>query len=244
MAGKRRYGKRKYARRKPRFSMRGKRTLVNKALQPIAQRYICKMKYSESFNLDTTGSGTGIAVQRMNLNSINDPNRSGTGHKPYGYATLLGTATSFGLYNRYRVISCTYNIYGAPGANQNIQITALPGNESISSGSANASALRENPRARYIAQTTGAPLRLLKGKVYLPSLVGRTKAQYMADDRYQSITLNDPAELAVLNIYLSELADSPGSGVGAVPVQCKLTVEMTYTVEVFDIHSQAQTPAT
>lgn len=221
---------------------RRKTGLVNRALQPIAQRYICKMKYAEAISLDTTGTALGIAAYRFNLNSVNDPNRTGGGHKPYGYAPLLGTPTAQGLYNRYRVISCTYNIYAAPGSGQNIQITALPGNESIGSGTANASILRENPRARYVTQTTGAPIRLLKGKVYLPSLVGRTKAQYMADDRYQAATLADPAELAILNVYLSEMSDAPGTGAGAVPVQAKVNIEMTYTVELFDVNTIAQTP--
>lgn len=236
--GRRRAGKRVSKRK----AGARRRVIVNKALQPIAQRYICKMKYCEAFNLDTTGSVPGAVVQRMRLNSIYDPNLTGTGHKPYGFDQLLGfpnaTPPTQGLYNRYRVISCSYNIFASPGAGQNIQITALPANESVSTVSGlNGSALREQPRARYISQTTGAPLKLLKGKVYLPSLVGRTKSQYMADDRYQAMYNENPLEAAILNIYLNELSDSSGI---ITPVQCKLNVELTYTVELFDVVNKSQ----
>lgn len=242
MAGKRgkRFAKRMRQRARKFLGVRRKRTVnVNNALQPIPQRYICKMKYAEAITLDTTGSATGLAAYRWNLNSVNDPNRTGGGHKPYGYSTLLGTPTAFGLYNRYRVISCTYNIFCSPGAGQAVQLTALPANESVSSGAANGSALRESPRSRYITQVTGAPLKLLSGKVYLPSLMGRNKTQYMADDRYQAVTLFDPAELAVLNVYLNEMSDATGA---TIPVQAKVNIELTYTVELFDMNIINQTP--
>lgn len=215
--------------------------VVNKALQPIAQRYICKMKYCDTFTLDTVGSIPGVVVQRFRLNSLFDPNLTGTGHKPYGFDQLLGTPGTSppvpGLYNRYRVVSCTYNIYAAPTVGQNIQITALPANEAVSTGITNGFALRENPRAKYITQTTGAPIRLLKGKVYIPSLMGRTKSQYMADDRYQATYDANPLEAAILNVYLNELGDASGL---SIPVQARVNIEMTYTVELFDVVNKGQ----
>lgn len=220
--------------------------VVNKALQPIAQRYICKMKYCDTFTLDSNGSPTGAVVHRMRLNSIQDPNLTSAGHRPYGYDQLLGLPNAIpaipGLYNRYRVISCSYAIYAAPiaagaGYSQNIQITALPANELVSTGTTNGAALRENPRAKYMTQAAGAPLRVLKGKVYLPSLVGRTKSQYMADDRYQALWNANPDEAAILNVYLNEIGDASGV---SIPVQARINIEMTYTVELFDVNNKAQ----
>lgn len=232
----RRTAVKKMWKRKP----RRKTGLVNTLLQPIAQRYIAKVKYAEAITLDTTGATYGVAAYRFNLNSINDPNRTGAGHRPYGVAQLLGTSSTSGLYNRYRVISCSYNIYCSPSTGQKVQLTALPANEQVSSGSSNGSSLRENPRARYVTQQEGAPFKLLRGKVYLPALVGRNKAQYMADDRYQAQWNADPAELALLNVYLTEMSDAPGTGAGAIPVQAKVNIELTYTVEFFDINNQPQ----
>jgi len=203
------------------------------------------MKYCDSFSLDTSGSVVGTVAHRFRLNSLFDPNQTFFGHRPYGFTQLLGDPTAVpaqpGLYNRYRVISCSYSIYAAAGIGQNIQITALPANELVGTTiGVNGSALRENPRAKYITQTTGAPIRLLSGKVYLPSLVGRTKAQYMADDRYQALYSANPDELAILNVYLNDIADANGI-TQAVQARCNIT--MVYTVELFDVNNKGQSSA-
>jgi len=193
-------------------------TLINKALQPIAQRYICKMKYCETY---APGNANGQSPWRLNLNSIFDPNRTGTGHQPYGHDTL---AT---LYNRYRVISCSYvlSAYSANGAT--IQLAALPANEEFTAVSI--SDYRENPRGKFLVQTPGAALKVLKGKVYLPSLTGRTKAQYMADDRYQAQFGSSPSELMILNCNSQQFNESDLTS-----TQVTYQITLVYTVEVFD----------
>ncbi|WP_218254000.1 hypothetical protein, partial [Candidatus Magnetobacterium casense] len=118
--------KRKLIRRK-RFARRPKRTTVNvnRALAPIAQRYITKMKYS-----DVISGGALFGDVHMNLNSLFDPNRSGIGHQPYGFDQL---AT---LYNRYRVISCGYRITCATPTAGNTVLTAMPGNTVVTASTA------------------------------------------------------------------------------------------------------------
>lgn len=247
MPGKKMYKKRRVNKRK---QAARKRVVVNKALQPIAQRYICKMKYCDSFTLDTSSSVVGTVVHRFRLNSLFDPNQTSGGHRPYGFTQLLGDPAAIpaqtGLYNRYRVISCSYAVYAAPiqptaAYGNNIQITALPANELVGTTiGVNGSALRENPRAKYITQTTGAPVRLLKGKVYIPSLVGRTKSQYMADDRYQALWSANPDEAAILNIYLNEIADANGI---TLPVAARMNITMQFTCELFDVNNKGQSSA-
>lgn len=236
-----RAGKRKLYKRKP----RARHATVNRALQPIAQRYICRMKYCDTFTLNTTESPTGVVTHRFRLNSIFDPNLTSQGHKPYGFDQLLGFPGAIpavrGIYNRYRVVSCSYAITAAPTLGNNIQITALPANELVSTGITNAAALRENPRAKWVSQTTGATLRTLSGKVYLPSLVGRPKAQYMSDDRYQALYSANPDEAAILNVYLNELGDSTGiPGGTAIPAAARLNITLVYTVELFDVNNMPQ----
>ena len=212
-------GKRK-ATTKPRRVRRPQRLVVNRALAPIPQRYITKMKYSEYVATDATG------MYRFNLNSIYDPNRTGTGHQPYGFDTM---AT---LYNRYRVISCGWRIQCMRGYNSDpVQIGAIPSNESLTFTTL--SELRENPRAKYILQNPGAPVQQLTGKSYLPSLVGRTKQQYMSDDSYQAQVTNSPGELALLNILTTSNTDGV---VGYISIQ----VLLEYTVEFFDVKNLAQ----
>lgn len=218
--------------KKAKFSKRGKMSkksyrrkrvgtnLVGKTLNPISQRTIVKMKYAESVDLNV---GSSFAYQ-FNLNSVFDPNRSGIGHQPYGHDQL---AT---LYNRYRVIACSYNCYFTSSGTTTTQLTAVPANEvQIFSSAAEA---RENPRARFAIQVPNARPPVLSGKVYLPSLVGRTKAQYMADDRYQAATGSNPLELAILNLQSASISD----------VQTAITVMIVleYTVEWFDVKTLTQ----
>lgn len=219
MPRKPRVGK-KYRKRMPRRAPRRARSTVNvnRALQPIPQRYICKLKYAEDIYANPSG---GYA---MNLNSIYDPNRTGVGHQPYGFDQL---AT---LYNRYRVISCGWRIT-APSSTGTVQLGTLPANEALTI--LQFSELKENPRAKYVIQHVGGNVQTVSGKVYIPSLVGRTKQQYLADDRYQATVTSDPAELAVLNIFA---ANNGGVGINGQV----MNVLMEYTVEFFDIKPLAQ----
>lgn len=195
-----------------------KKVNVNRALAPFAQRYITKMKYCEAISI----SSTGPQVYKWNLNSVFDPNRSGIGHQPYGHDQLTP------IYNRYRVISCSYVISGVDTAGRYIQIASLPANEEATIASLTVSEIRENPRARYITQAPNASLKMLKGYVNLASLTGRNKAEYMADDRYSAPASANPQELMVLNVFAQDLAD------GLNTINTTLNITLTYTVEWFD----------
>lgn len=203
-------------RRKRRVLRRGKKRTVNvnKALQPFAQRYITKMKYSDVFTLSTSNNGTFY----FNLNSVFDPNRTGVGHQPYGHDQLAA------LYNRYRVISATYNITAYSGGST-IRVAAQPLNE-LYTTLPSLSAICENPRSKWMIQIPGGNTKMIKGKVYIPSLVGRNKDQYMADDRYQAQAGSNPSELAVLGIFGADIGDL------AATISC--TITLSYTVEWFD----------
>lgn len=194
-------------------------TLVNRALHPIPARFITKMKYSEYVD-----SGALTGQYAFNLNSLFDPNRTGFGHQPYGFDTL---AT---LYNRYRVISCGYRLQLAGDATSAFILSALPANEIVSSLSI--SEMRENPRCKYIQQNPGSTALTLSGKCYIPSLTGRTKSQYMSDDRYSANVTTSPAELAILNLQTANTADTI--------ISTKIQVLLEFTVEWFDIKNLAQ----
>lgn len=212
-----RYRNRRKANRK--YKRKGGRMInVNKALQPIPQRYICKMKYAEDVTSDALNGR-----YQFNLNSVWDPNRTGVGHQPYAFDTLAS------LYNRYRVISCGYRIT-SPSGTVTRQFGCIPTNESVSFSTF--AELKENPRAKYVTQMNGGNAQIVKGKVYLPSLVGRSKAQYMADDRYQAMTDNSPNEQAILSIFTANQLGAPTAS--------DINVLLEYTVEFFDVKPLVQ----
>lgn len=204
-------------------SYRKKRStlVVNKALAPFPQRLITKMKYSSSFNLTAISP-----TWNWNLNSLFDPDRAGIGHQPYGYDQLSA------LYNRYRVISCSYVITGYPsdtGFSKPIQICAVPVNQGTLI--VNAGQAKENPRCKFVHQVPGGAVAKLRGKAYLPSIVGRTRGQYMADDRYQAEVGSNPQEAIILSVVASDYTNTN--------VNTELTITLEYVCEFFDVITQS-----
>jgi len=205
--------------RSKRWKRKPKRSTVNvnRALQPFAQRFICKMKYAA----DVTTAANGQYI--FNLNSIFDPDAQAGGHQPYGFDNL---AT---IYRRYRVIACGWRITTTTTGNP-IQLGTLPNNNGLVP--VNFAEIKENPRSRYAVQLQGAGASMVKGKMYLPSLMGRTKAQYMADDRYQAEVTANPQELGQLTIYTANQV--------GVFTSCIVNVMLEYTVEFFDVNNVIQ----
>lgn len=206
-------GKPRY-RRAPRKVWRRKpKVVVNRAIAPIPQRYITKHKYSTTITINTS-----VPVYRFNLNSLWDPDQTGTGHQPYGFDQLAA------LFNRYRVIGCSYVISGYQ-ANNPIRIGAVATNDSATPS--NMASLIELPRSRFTTQIPGGARAQIKGYVDLASLTGRTRAQYMADDRYQAQNNANPQEALMLNVMAALLNDNSVDG-------CLMTVTLQYHAEWFD----------
>ena len=213
--------RRRPARRARRAAPRRQLTNVNRSLQPIPSRYICKMKYSEIVTTNTVGN---VGQYIFNLNSLFDPNRTGFGHQPYGFDTL---AT---LYNKYRVVSCGWRIQRAAGISDispAVLVGCMPSND-LNIDFSDFSFMRENPRTKYILQNPGATALTLSGKSYLPSLMGRTNSQYMADDKYAADVLSSPAEHGVL--YVQTHNATTGEALSST-----IQVLLEFTVEWFDI---------
>lgn len=205
----------RFGRKKSNKTQRRRRAIVNvnRALTPFAQRYITKMKYSEAYNL----SALNAYSQIMRINSLWDPNATGLGHQPYGFDQLAG------IYNRYRVISCSYVITAYNGTNP-IRFGVLPANDTPPVSGI--SELCENPRAKFAIQFPGGSTQYIKGKVNMPSMTGRSKIQYMSDDRYQSEVTTNPLEVVLLYITGQTMVDSS--------VDIQLNVTLDFTVEFFD----------
>lgn len=193
------------------------RTWVNKSLNPIPQRSIVHHKYATSVN---TLSGSGLYY--FNLNSVYDPDRSGTGHQPYGHDTF---AT---LYGQYRVIGCKY-VVEVSSNSATIQVGTLLSNDpyTYTAVGGDFNELKENPRARFVTQAPGGQVKRIAGYASCASILGRTKSQYMADESTASIVGNNPTEACILTVATATTAGVPQTG-------ASLMVMLEYIVEWFD----------
>jgi len=181
---------------------------------PVASRTVVRLKYNESVQSDGT-----IIDYRFNLNSLFDPNRTGTGHQPYGFDTYAA------LYNRYRVYKVEA-IVKALVAGGVYKITLLPNNTSTAETTATLAAEKPEAITAAVEVSNGVELRRW---YYLPALNGVTRTQYMSDDRFQALCSASPTEIQVLHLVHSSMADAtPGAGVIA------YNVTLIYHCEFFD----------
>ncbi len=165
---------------------------------PIAPRLRSVLRYADTFTM-TTGV-PGLTTQVMNLNSLFDPDRTGTGHQPRGFDQLST------LYSRYRVygVSFKVNCNLFTSTNDVLIIGVYPRNGTGTP--ANFSDSVENPWAVVDQYSLYVKPKTLKGFINLAELNGKTKTAYTADDTTQASTNASPTETMVMDITVESLS--------------------------------------
>jgi len=208
-----------------RFNKSNYVTRVPWSLGFIAPRQICRLKYSETISL-TIAAALGQADYLFRLNSIFDPNKTGTGHQPYGTLQLST------LYNRYRVFK-TYWRITIPATNEQLHFAVLPVNNTHTFTTVDEAA--EYPRAvTKSISFNGGQVTTFKGHVYLPRLNGCKVQEYKTDDRFEAVMSANPVEVMDLHMVIS----NPQVTANAIEVNPLVTI--MYVVEVYDPPVQAQ----
>lgn len=178
-------------------------------------------RYADSINVGTIAGG-GWSYWAFRLNSIFDPDSSGSGHQPYGHDAMAG------IYNRYRVYTCEWKVT-IPSQSQSIGCFCVPLNgAAFAINSASTFALGcEMPRAKSgYTSTGGAPPVIFKGKLDLWKLTGVTRGEYTSDDRYASSYSGNPSEQMEL-----ELGFFNNSTANQDP---RFIIDIWYTTESYD----------
>lgn len=201
-------------------------TEIPKIFGFIKPRERATLRYTDFLGISTTTLAGNQYVFR--LNSIFDPDLTGTGHQPYGHDTLAL------IYNRYRVLRCSWKIT-VPTQQSTFPINVVPSNGAITAVTtlATYSASAELPFADpKVLSFGGGPPLVFKNSIYLPMLNGSTLQEYLSDDRFQAVFGSNPTEVLNLNIALY----NPSGGT----VVVYPTIELWYELEIFDPIIQAQ----
>ncbi|AYP28762.1 MAG: putative capsid protein [Cressdnaviricota sp.] len=188
--------------------------------QIIAQSVMANLTYSESTYFT---SATGVPnVFVWNLNSVYDPNRTGTGHQPKGFDQYAA------LYSKYRVTKVKYTVYLSNQTSYDSAVCVAPTNFLLSS-SMPPDVMNEFPGAQfeYCPRVTVGLPKELKGSVDLAKLTGRDSKSYLADDIYASDVATSPSELMMLNIAIQDVT-------GAQSVTVYYNIKLQYQVLFFD----------
>lgn len=212
---------RTYKRKALRRARRSNKTTIrnSRPATVISDRFITKMKYADRYQTGFAGQGlTGVYV--FNLNSTFDPDRTGTGHQPWGRDQLAQ------LYHRYRVFAVSWRVtfYPIPGTSNPAALFVVPLNHADPLTGQVISVVRETPRAMVKLSSTDKPT-VFTGRISLARLLGQTSAEYKGSDRYQALNTGDPSELMTLQV---------GSNFTSAGGQASFEAQLTYHVEWFD----------
>lgn len=148
------------------------------------------LKYSEFFN--STSSAGLLLDQQMNLNSIYDPNRTGTGHQAQAYDQWAL------FYNRYRVDGCRVTVTWTVAPNLGATLCILGSNDTTSI--VDPSIITESPMCTIGHMAAGGPAVRCTKYFDLAALNGVSRSVYNADDRYSAPFGSSPTETIIAHI--------------------------------------------
>lgn len=193
---------------------------------PVASKLITRLKYHTS---STMGPGLPVGDYIWRLNSLFDPDVIVAGHQPMGFDQIAG------LYGKYKVFKCSYKIMVASAINSGlIGVTACAVPTNTATAIANGTDAQEMRASKwgYTCAQLGPPI-YLYGMVDLPTLNGKTRAEYAGDDLCGAIVSANPSEVLDLHLVIasSDLTTN---------VQASLAATLTYYVEFSDPVQLAQ----
>lgn len=195
--------------------------LGGRTLCPFPDNLVCQLKYSDSYVLTSTGNAMS-SRQYMRLNSINDPDQTGTGHQPLWHDQLAA------IYERYVVtksrMKVTFSAYPNAIATANPSgplIVGVTGDQDASISSTITTTL-ENSEWRVIQNALGGNNVVVLSVDYTPK---KQLGLPETDDTVGAAFGSNPSAQWYGAIYCIEQGPASPSSVVA-------SVEMFYTVRV------------
>lgn len=164
---------------------------------PISPRLVTTLKYNERVTM-ALAVGPGFVTYDFRLNSLFDPNRTGTGHQPIGFDQLAA------LYLNYRVYACRYKVTLVVEASTQpaTMLTVLPSNSggAISNNeTANELSNSKSTWSTYFAPAT------LEGRVDIAKINGKSRQAYESDDDTGAGVTTSPVNIAELWVVASNV---------------------------------------
>lgn len=219
---------RMYNTRYPRRANMGSQITQINGVGPVASKMITTLKYCETFYTNDAG-GVGFNYI-FNLNSTFDPDRTGTGHQPYGRDSLAGMYARYRVYRARWVISAV--VQSTDGALRVMNGQVEPQNHAASPG--NFAAGSERPRCvTKIINSAGSPHTVFSGSIYLPELTGETSEQYRTNQQNEALSTANPTTVMTLRFT----TDNP---TGSTQCNVSWNIMLEYDVEWFDPVSLGQ----
>lgn len=207
---------------------------VQRGYLPFGQSYSVHLPYVHGpQRIGAVSATTNAVAYNFRLNSLFDPDETGTGHQPYQYDQIAP------LYARYIVYSCSYVVTffdpSADGIYVGVKARRTADTPADASGKT-LSFLKETKLvSAYPLNNTGSQKKVIKGTINLAKLFGITSAQYSAaavQDDYGALTSANPYFGAQLQVFL---IDSNGND-----QTVAFDIKLTYHGRFLKYHTPAQ----
>jgi len=178
---------------------------------PFSRRIWRTLRYVDSYQVTNVGGGNGFQVWR--LNSLFDPDFTGTGHQPLYFDQFC---TSSGPYNNYVVVGVRLALIVAAinDGGPDVTISYAMGPASYSStpvrSVSDVTQLAETP-----GWTTGMQSAYERSKTYkfqydMAKLFGITQEQLLAEDDYMGVYNNNPTNQQFFHFAYTTLGAAAG----------------------------------
>lgn len=213
-----RYKKKSYRKRRYKKKSYRKNTL-SKITTPTPFPGVMRTKLIYSERVQQTLSSF-TTLYQWNMNSLFDPNRTGTGSQPMFFDQLC---QSEGPYTRYRVRSFGYEII-LSNLNTPCRYAVTMTNNSSPTDVPDASEMRWSKTGIVNDMPSPGGIRKITGYLTLRALLGES----IEDDRDQAQFNASPANIALLNLQLETLDGSTNI------TSVNYSLKLTYYCDLFD----------
>lgn len=192
---------------------------------PFPPVFMCKMTYVDSNTLSTGVAGVFGTEQVFRLNSLFDPNFTGTGRQPYCYDQITP------LYRYYQVFGVNIEIIANDPSADAIVIGAIiqPSNATVSLTGRGIDEVKEKPMCiTFPLNNTGSQTAKREQYMALHVIEGINKVQYMAGQSdYSSAVGTSPTKNPYLRLALASDRSNAGDS-------CIVRVKLTFYTKFFD----------
>ncbi len=209
-------------------------TQIQRGVTPFAARFVGRLRYFERVTVSTTSSVNTANTYSFRLNSLYDPNYTGTGHQPYQFDQLSP------IYNNYLVTRADFKVTVIPDfATQGLQAGLSVFTDTNVSDSASGKTLSE---LKEKAVTQVRPIAtednqknypVFRAAIDMARAFGVPKATYLGDQNFAAQTSANPSRTLYAELCIVDPGANPGSSTW-------FDVEITYHTNFWGYKGPAQ----
>lgn len=164
---------------------------------PISIR--SKLRYTQIGTLNAGAAGS-YAYTVLRTNSVYDPDQTGVGAQPAGFAAMST------LYGSYRVVGAKLLFRIANDSGGTVNGSVFQSNSSLAPSSYTAASQQAGSKNFLLSDQSGGKNNItIKMNIRPWIVLGVTKERYLDDDQFAAVVTTNPATTAFFMLYISAL---------------------------------------